>query len=536
MTAVRRGARAASGAGIWGVRLGDVAERLHRLTGLPLRLVLEDASGDGEGDGGETVVHDSLGHDAGEADLARRTLSTPSGRAARVAWRAGGGGSEDRGELVVAILERVVEAEAENRLFVDELAERYEEISLLTSISETLGAVIQLDRAAEKILQEVVDVTGAARATLWLNEESERGLRLLATRGMEDPAVRRIDPEDPDSLVAGVFRSQEPLLVDPEGEELDPEVRRGWEGFHGAPLLVVPVTYSPPEGDHRRVGVLALVGRRDGSRFSAGDRKLMGAVASQVGAAVENGRLVRESLRRERLATELSLAHDLQLKLLPDPEAVRDLTSVAARSEPAESVGGDFYHLIRLSGGRLGVMLGDVSSHGISASLIMAQTMSAAGIVAREEQGPGDVLARIEAGLRRELASTDMFVALFYAVVDPRGAVLRYASAGHPHAFLLDAGGARRLPAPDLPIGTADETGFSERTVDVGDGELLFLFTDGLFEPSAGQWAAAEARVTEVAAAAAADGPDEAVDAVFEASGRVRGEERDDRTAVAVQL
>lgn len=510
-------------------RIGEVAQRLHRLTGLPFRLVLE-----GPGDG-ERVVHDSLGEAAGRGEPSRRTLSGPGDRRARLVW-GGPPAGEEGGRLLSGLLERVLRAEEERRLFEDELVERREEIALLTSISETLGAVIDLDRAAEKILQDLVDVTGAARATLWLYEETERRLALLSSRGREDPAVRRIDLSSPDSLVATVFRDQEPLLVEPDGRGLDPAARRAWEGFRGAPLLLVPVTYSPPEGDPRRVGVLGLVGRRDGSRFTAGDRKLMGAVASQVGAAVENGRLVRESLRRERLAVELDLAHDLQLKLLPDPAGVSDLTQVAARCEPAESVGGDFYHLLRLSDGRLGVMLGDVSSHGISASLVMAQAMSAAGIVAREEEGPGAVLGRIAGELRRELRSTDMYVTLFYAVVEPGRRRLRFASAGHPHAFLVGAAGARRLEPPDPPIGTGGGGPFRERAVEAGEGDLLFVLTDGLFEAAPGRWRSAEGRLTEAAAAAADRGAAAVVEAAFDVSDRAGGEGRDDRTAVAVRL
>ena len=510
-------------------KLADAAAGLHRLTGLPLRVAVESEDG-------EQVVHDSLEGAAPPAALTERTLGGSRGGRGRVAWPAGRD-LDEAGEAVARLLDRHLRLEEENRLFVQELSERYEQISLLTSISETLGSVIQLDRAAEEILGDVVDVTGAARATLWLHEPGDDALSLLATRGMEDPAVRRVDPADEDSVVAGVFRSQEPLLVEPDGQGLAPELRGAWEGFGGAPLLVVPVTCSGPEGEGRRVGVLGLVGRRDGSRFTAGDRKLMTAIASQVGAVVENGRLVRESLRRERLAAELGLAHDLQLKLLPNPSDLADLTGVAARCEPAESVGGDFYHLIRLSGGRLGVMLGDVSSHGISASLIMAQAMSAAGIVAREEERPGAVLGRMDRVLRRELASAEMYVTLFYAVVEPGAASLRYASAGHPHAFLVSGGEARRLGALDRPLGLEPEPDHRERRVEVPeDGGLLFLFTDGLFEPASGAWRASERRIVSAAVDAAGEGPEAVVAATFESSARQVQGDWDDRTAVAVEL
>ena len=111
----------------------------------------------------------------------------------------------------------------------------------------------------------------------------------------------------------------------------------------------------------------------------------------QVGAALENNRLIRESLARERMAREMELAHNLQMKLLPAVESLGDL-EMAARVEPAEQVGGDFYQLFRLSEDRIGVMIGDVSTHGFPAALIMALAMSASSIYALEKGRPAGVL------------------------------------------------------------------------------------------------------------------------------------------------
>ena len=123
-----------------------------------------------------------------------------------------------------------------------------------------------------------------------------------------------------------------------------------------------------------------LTDRIGGDRFTLDDRKLVGAVANQIGAAVENARLVERDLQQQRLQRELELAHDLQLKLLPSPSVLQGDAEVAARCLPADSVGGDFYTFSRLGKGRVGVMLGDVASHGFSAALVMALVMSAAGI------------------------------------------------------------------------------------------------------------------------------------------------------------
>jgi sigma-B regulation protein RsbU (phosphoserine phosphatase) len=179
---------------------------------------------------------------------------------------------------------------------------------------------------------------------------------------------------------------------------------------------------------------------------------------------------------------ELELAHDLQLKLLPDPAALEGSHDLAARCVPAESVGGDFYQLFQLPHDRLGIMIGDVSSHGFSAALIMALTMSAVGIYAQESGPPADVLRRVHRALAKELESTEMYLTLFYGVLDPAAGRLLYANAGHPHAYRIQPDGTReRLGATDPPLGIVSVEQYGEAEVAWhGDRDLLCLFTDGL--------------------------------------------------------
>src|SRR5690606_3511997 len=159
------------------------------------------------------------------------------------------------------------------------------------------------------------------------------------------------------SASAHVFRTRHPLIV-AEDELMCPAelpYRRGQ-------MLSVPIQWTAPRGPET-LGVVNLSDRRSRQPFTAGDLKLVAAIATQIGTAIQNARLVNESLSQQRLMQEMRLAHDLQMRLLPDPRAIAPLADIAAREVPAESVGGDFYHLFRLGEGRVGVMLGDVSSH-----------------------------------------------------------------------------------------------------------------------------------------------------------------------------
>src|SRR5207249_11004417 len=124
------------------------------------------------------------------------------------------------------------------------------------------------------------------------------------------------------------------------------------------------------------------------------------------------------------------------LKLLPSPLVIAARVDVAARCRQAESVGGDFYNLLNLPDDRIGVIIGDVTSHGFGAALIMALVMAASGIHAQAGERPTDVLQRIEQSPTDELGRTEAFLSLFYPVVDPRAGRPTYAHAGHPPASL----------------------------------------------------------------------------------------------------
>jgi sigma-B regulation protein RsbU (phosphoserine phosphatase) len=439
-------------------------------------------------DGCRAHVFPAGGSTPGPADPStsvRRSLAPRGGPPLDLEIRnADGDRTEALAEALGATLERTYEAAQEIRFFTYEVSERYEEINLLYSISETLGSILDLEEAARNILTEVSDVLGARRGSLWVHAPEAHELRLIAwvgERGLQGP----LPVDDARAVTTRVFREGRSLIVaadTPAGDERGEEAAElGPEQAGPESVLSVPIRYTAPSGSAKTVGVLNLIGRRRGGRFTASDQKLLSAIASQVGAALENNRLIQESLAQERVSREMELAHDLQMKLMP-PLDRADGIRVAGRVEPAVSVGGDFYHLFELEGGRLGLMIGDVSGHGFPAALIMALSLSAASIYASSSETPCRVLRQMDDALRDELESTETYLTAFYGILDPESGTLSYSNAGHPHAFVIhEDGTVDRLAATDPPIGIAGPDSYHQCAVPwAGDEDCLFLFTDGL--------------------------------------------------------
>jgi sigma-B regulation protein RsbU (phosphoserine phosphatase) len=429
------------------------------------------------------------------------------------------------GQFLQAILE--VEHAA------NELAERYEEINLLYTISEILGRTVALDEVSGRILTEVSETVGARRAAVFIHDSTAKALQPIAAIGVPLAEVSRIPVDSADSVTAMVFRACHARMVE-AGEQVSPADAPVRDGS----MLSVPIMWTSPRGGAEPLGVVNLSGRRSRQPFTAGDQKLMSAIATQIGTAIQNARLVRESLAQQRFRQEMQLAHDLQMRLLPSVDIVAPAATVAARVVPAESVGGDLYNLFRLGSGKTGLMIGDVSGHGYQAALIMALAMSASAIHAQTTSDPGETIGALFQSMRDELTTTEMFISLFYAVIDRDKGVLHYANAGHPHAFVIHAGGeVERLPALDPPVGMGTDAPRGDTRPWTRD-DLLLVFTDGISDARNRDGdRLGEDRVVELARKHSTDSPARLLERVFELLDSHTGDtrRRDDLTLVALR-
>ena len=381
-----------------------------------------------------------------------------------------------------------------------ESVERYQEINLLYAIGELLGGAAAVEDVADTLLHELATTVGATRAVFLLTRRVPMTLAPVATMGLRDREYASIALDDASHIAVRAWRAGGACTEDGVSSRLaDPLIAED-----GGPLLAVAisrpstgmnVTGQFPVVSSRRVGtphfesvgaapsgVLVLGGRAHGAPFTAGDRKLAMAVGMQIGVAMHNASLVRAAVERQQLVREMRVAHELQLKLLPKPSVVEPEARAAARVVSAESVGGDFFLLARLDRDRTGVLIGDVSGHGFQAALVMALALSAAAIHVQAAFDPSIALEAVQRSLADELASTEMSLSLCYAVIDSRVGELRFANAGHPHAFRLGADGVcERLSAVAPPIGFSNAP-IDECVMAWRQGDRLVLFTDGLVD------------------------------------------------------
>lgn len=435
---------------------------------------------------------------------------------------------------LAAVLRRLVAGELESAHLAEELARRYEEIDLLYGLNELLSRTIGVEEAAAIIVREVSAVVGARRASIMVHDVQTATLRTVAARGFDAAGIQPVPVEDGVSVAARVFRLEETLAGRAGPRSVD-----GERNYLGESYLCVPIRHRPTGGEPRTVGVINLTDRENGEAFSVGQRRLVEAIASQIGIAIEQARQVVRERKQQRLQHELALARDLQGKLLPRPDVLGEDGRVAVLFEPAESVGGDFYTFSRLGFGSVGVMLGDVSSHGLAAALVMAVVLAAAGIHAPSSVTPDETLTAMGHSLAQKLSSTESYLTVFYGILDPAHRRLSYASAGHQHAFRIPRQGAPvRLATTAPPLGLAGPGPIASAQVAWTPGEdLLCLWTDGLVDAAAESGEAyGEARVLDALGRHRAGEPAEIVERVVAEVDAFARRPNDDRTLLVLRI
>lgn len=192
----------------------------------------------------------------------------------------------------------------------------------------------------------------------------------------------------------------------------------------------------------------------------------------------------RRTLQREEqlneIQKELSVARSIQLSLLPPPFPDSSWLRVAALYVPMTSVAGDFYDYVVAGQGSAGLLIADVSGHGVPAALIASMVKMAAISQRAQAAHPGLVLA----GMNRALfGNTEgQYVTAAFAHLDAARAELRYAAAGHPAMLLLRAGNVTEIAENGLLLAAVDGIEYSERAIQLASGDRIVLYTDGIVE------------------------------------------------------
>lgn len=188
--------------------------------------------------------------------------------------------------------------------------------------------------------------------------------------------------------------------------------------------------------------------------------------------------------KKERMESELKVAHGIQMAMLPNifpPFPERSDIDMFAFLDPAKEVGGDLYDFY-IRDNKLYFCIGDVSGKGVPAALVMAVTRSQFRTVSAHERSPLHIVTAMNDSMS-DINEDMMFVTFFCGILDLMNGHLRYCNAGHNSPLLIGNDGVRQLPVvPNLPLGVMQGMAYKEQETDLVYGESIFLYTDGITE------------------------------------------------------
>jgi serine phosphatase RsbU (regulator of sigma subunit) len=227
------------------------------------------------------------------------------------------------------------------------------------------------------------------------------------------------------------------------------------------------------------IGMIALSSGVGVRQFADQDLEMLVSIASAAALRVRNVGLAEEAAARRVLERELSLAHDIQMSMLPRQQLARPEIDLAARLTPARSVGGDLYDVVMDDDG-LWFVVADVSGKGVAAALYMAVAKTLFRATVRPGIGPGEVLARMNRELSRDNDQFVFVTAIVGRLSFATGAVT-LGDAGHMPAFVIGSAAGPSIPAVPkcMALGVLEDTPYSEGRLTLAPGEALVLYSDG---------------------------------------------------------
>lgn len=244
------------------------------------------------------------------------------------------------------------------------------------------------------------------------------------------------------------------------------------------------------------------------------------------------------AVEQERIRRELELGRKIQHEMLPHKPLRFGLTEVKGVSVPAREVGGDFFNYFEVDGGQVALIMGDVSGKGVGAALLMANIQASL----RTRLSLGQDLSAVAEATDRDIEDNSpgpVYATLFVALLDPAARVLRYVNAGHHPQYVLRAGALERMQSSGLPVGLMAGRGYTERSVQLEPGDLLFFYTDGTVEAESesGDMFGPE-QLEALLMSASKTGPDDILQRVEAAVTKFRGAQEpfDDETMMAVKI
>ncbi len=362
-------------------------------------------------------------------------------------------------------------------------------LGLLLEVARSLHSSLSLEDVLTSVVDAAIRVTHTERGVLLLAEENGT----LKPSVARDSRQRLIPPETLEisqSVLRQVMKSHREMIIADTADDANVNQQASVVKLSLHTIVAIPLEKLPVMGSlettmggqpAKMIGVLYLDSHSPTTAFSELDREVLRTLALECATVVENARLFAISRQREQLEIQMKIAQEIQRTLLPKkfPEAPE--VSIFGTNIACEMVGGDYFDIIELSGGRYGMVVADISGKGIPAALLASMLQGVFSATAGMDIPQNMVASRVNKYLQ-ERSSDDRYATLFYGVLEPEGN-FEYINAGHVPAMVLTAGGqVYTLGSDNFPLGMFDFADYHSAQAKLQPGDFLVIYSDGISE------------------------------------------------------
>lgn len=352
-------------------------------------------------------------------------------------------------------------------------------LKALMEINHNLGSAIAVEQVLPKILDSLFKVfLQADRGFVVMQENDKAPLipKAIKHRRASDEEMVRISR----TIIRQVMEGKEAILSGDATSDARFDASQSIADFRIRSMMCAPLVDSTG----RALGAIQIDTVDQRARFGQDDLDVLVSVANQAALALENAQLHESAMRQQALELDLQLAHKVQQGFLPSSPPAIEGYEVFDFYEPADHVGGDYFDYVPLAGGRMAIVLADVSGHGISAALLTAKLSSEARYCLASEPTPAAAMDRLNVAFSAS-GWEDKFITFIVAVLDPQQNRVVLVNGGHMapilrrrDASIVEVG----ADAAGVPIGVDPDEPYKQFSLTLEPGDSLTLFTDGFSE------------------------------------------------------
>lgn len=351
------------------------------------------------------------------------------------------------------------------------------QLSLLFEATRLLNSTLDLAELLELILKIARQEVKADRGSVFLVDNKHKELWSIVAFGLDHEEIRIPWGK---GIAGRIAETGETISVDNAYELpfFEPSFDQRFN-YRTRSLLGMPIRHHTGEV----VGVIQLLNKTTGPRFTAEDEDFLSKLSGHMAMALENARLHRESLEKQRMEKELALARGIQRSLLPDEPPVIPGFELAVANEPCFECGGDYYDFLHLGPQSLLLVVADVEGKGVSSALVMSNLQATLRALIMHLHSL-EVLALSLNEMIYNDTKSEKYLSCFLGLVDTRRNGLHYINAGHVPPILVDGANGTYTLLEDggTVIGLFPKTDYTRGTAQLKNGDILVCCTDGILE------------------------------------------------------